>query len=108
MPIIEEERKSSRKGSAYDKATKGTPTGKAGAPCKGKSAGGRETVKKSRGGKGSMYDKTTRSTARMEKEFSGRVKEASKGALWQRCTRRSMPTRTRVVHRGSSSLIFNL
>jgi len=108
VPVTEEERKSSRKGSACDKATKDTPTGEAGAPCKGKSAEGRETVKKSRGGKGSMHDKTMRSTARMEKEFSSRVKEASKGALWQRCARKSMPTRTRVVHRGSSSLISNL
>lgn len=107
MPVIEKE-KNSRKGSACDKATKDTPTGEVGMPYKGKSVGGREIVKKSRGGKGSIHDKATRSTARMEKKFSGRVKKANKRTLWQRCTRRSMPTRTRVVHRGSSSLISNL
>jgi len=76
--------------------------------CKEKSTGGRETVKESKGGKGSACDKVTRSTARMEKEFSDGVKEASRGALWQRCAGKNMLTKTRVVYRGSSSLVPNL
>jgi len=49
-----------------------------------------------------------RSTARIEKEFSGRVKEESKEALWQRCTWGSMFTRIRLVYKRSSSIIPNM
>jgi len=35
---------------------------------------------------------------RMEEEFSDGVEEESRGALWQRGTRGSTPTRVRVVH----------
>jgi len=44
-----------------------------------------------------------RSTARIEKEFSGRVEEESKGTLWQKNAKESTPTRVRVVYRGSNS-----
>ena len=45
-----------------------------------------------------------RSTARrVEKEFSSRVEEESRGTLWQRSARESMPTRVRMVHRASNS-----
>jgi len=40
---------------------------------------------------------------RMEKEFSDRVEEESKGILWQKDTRGSTSTRVRVVYRGSNS-----
>ena len=46
-----------------------------------------------------------RSTARMEKELSGRVKEESRKALQQRCTRGSMPIRIRLVYERGSSII---
>jgi len=49
-----------------------------------------------------------RSTARIEEEFGGRVKEESKGALWQRSAGGSMPIGIRVVHRGSNSFVPNL
>jgi len=41
----------------------------------------------------------------MEEKFRGRVKEESRGALWQRYTRGSTPIRIRLVHgRGSSTI----
>jgi len=43
-----------------------------------------------------------KSIARVE-ELDGRIKEKSKGALWQRSTRRSMSTGVGMVHKRSNS-----
>jgi len=47
-----------------------------------------------------------RDIARIKEEFSGRVKEESKGALWQRSARESMPIRIRIVHKRSDSNVY--
>jgi len=44
-------------------------------------------------------------TKNMENKFGGRIEEESRGALWQRDTRESIPTRVRMVHEGSDSNI---
>jgi len=82
---------------------KGTSERKAGVPCKGKSAGDREEVKKSRGKKSNMHGQATRSTARIEKEFNKRVKEEGRGALWKRYPRRGMIIRIGMVHKRNNS-----
>jgi len=91
-----------------DKAIKGAPTEEASMPCKGKSAGRRKKVEKSRGRRDGIYDQATRSAVRVEEELSRRAKEKSRGILWKRCSRRDMITRTKIVYEGSSSVIPNL
>ena len=86
---------------ACDKATKGIAKGEASTPCKGRSIG--KKVEKNRREGDGMCDQATRSTARIKEEFSGRIGEKSRGTLWQRSTRRSMPTGVRMVYRGSNS-----
>jgi len=49
-----------------------------------------------------------RSATRVEEELSKRAKEKNRGTLWKRCPRRGMITRTRMVYKGSSSVIPNL
>jgi len=85
------------------KATKGTAKGEAGISCKGRSAG--KKVEEGKRGGGGTCDQATRSTARMEEEFGRRIEKESKGTLWQRSTRESMPTRVRVVYGESNSNI---
>ena len=68
------------KGSACGKAIKGTARREAGTPCKGKSIG--KKVEEDRGRRGSVCGQAIRGIARVEEEFSSRVEEKSKGALW--------------------------
>jgi len=96
------------KGSACGKATKGTARGKTGIPYKGKSAGRRKKVKEGRRRRGSAHDQATRSTARVEEELSRRAKKKGKETLWKRCPRRGMIIRTKMVYKGSSSVIPDL
>jgi len=67
-------------GGMCGKATKGTAKEEAGMPCKGKSIG--KKVEEGRRGESSACGQATRSAARIEKEFSGRIEEKSKGTLW--------------------------
>jgi len=98
-----------RKGGICGKATKGTARKETGMPCKGKSTGKGEEVKESRERRDGACGYATRSTARkVKEEFSGRIEEKSRGTLWQRNTRGSMPTRVRVVHREGNSVVPGL
>ena len=83
------------------KTTKGIAKGKASVPYKGRSTG--KEVKEGRKGEGSTHGQATRSAARMEEEFNGRIEEESGRTLWQRSARGSMPTGVRIVHRGGNS-----
>ena len=78
MSVIEEEEKDGM----YGKAIKGALTERASIPYKGRSAGRRKKVEKGRERGGSTCGQATRSAARIEKEFGGRVKEESKEVLW--------------------------
>jgi len=49
-----------------------------------------------------------RSAVGVEKEFSDRVEEESRGTLWQRSTRESISTRARIVHEEGSGFVLNL
>jgi len=97
-----------RKGGVCGKATKGAPIEEASMPCKGKGTGSRKKVEESRRGRGSMRGQATRSAARVEEELSRRAKKKSRGTLWKRCPRRGAIIRTRIVYKGSSSVIPNL
>ena len=97
-----------RKDGMCGKATKGTPTGGASVPCKGKGAGRRKKVKKNRGGRGSTRDQAMRSAAKVEKELSRRVKKESGGALWKRCPRRGAIMGSRIVYKRGSSFVSSL
>jgi len=92
------------------KAAKGVPTEGASTPCEGKSTGRgrRKKVEKSRGRRGGMCGQATRSTAKVEVELSRRAKKKSRGTLWKRCPRRGTIIRTRIVYKGSSSVVPNL
>jgi len=88
--------------SVCSKAIKGIAKGEACMPCKGKST--EKKVKKDRReGDSSTHGQAIESIARMKEEFGRRIEEESRGTLWQRSARGSMPTRVRVVHRGSNS-----
>jgi len=89
------------KNSACSKATKSTPTEGAGTSYKGRSA--RKRIEKSGEKESSMCGKVTRSAVRVEEKLSSRIKEESRGALQQGSTRRSMPTRVRMVYKRSNS-----
>jgi len=39
-----------------------------------------------------------RSIARVEKELSGKIEKEGRGTLWQRSTRKGMPTGIRIVY----------
>jgi len=104
VPIIGEE----GRGSVCGKAIKGALTEGASMPCKGKSAGRRKKIEKSRGRRDGICGQATRSTARVEEELSKRAKEKSRGTLWKRCPRRGTITRTRMVYKRSSSVVPNL
>jgi len=90
-----------RKGSTCGFAIKGVLIEGASAPCKGRSTG--KKVKEGRRGEGGAHGQAIRSTARVEKKFGRRVKEESRGVLWQRGTRGSMSIRIRIVHERSDS-----
>jgi len=49
-----------------------------------------------------------RSAIGVEKKFSSRVEKESRGTLWQRSTRESMPTRARMVPKEGSGFVLNL
>ena len=68
-----------------------------------RSTGRRKKVVESRGREGSTHGQAMRDIARIEEKFSGRVKEESRGALWQRSARESIPIRIRMVHKRSDS-----
>ena len=70
------------KGGTCSKTAKGTLTEEASMPCKGRSTGRRKIVEEDRGRGSSICDQATRSTARMEEEFSRGVEEESRGVLW--------------------------
>ena len=99
VSVIGEEEKDS----ICSEAAKGAPTEEAGAPCKGKSTGRRKKVEEDGERRGSMCGQATRSTARVEKEFGGKVEKKSKETLWQRSAGGSISTRVRIVHRESNS-----
>ena len=101
MSIIK--RKSKRKGGVYSKATKGTPTERAGTSCKEKGTERRKKVKEGRERRGSVHGQATRSAARIEEEFNRRVKEEGRGALWKRHPRRDVTIRIGMVHKGNDS-----
>jgi len=88
---------------------KSTPTreGEAGMPSKGKSAGRRKEVEKSRGGK-SGVPCTGKSTARVEEDLGGKAEDKSRGVLWERHPRRGTVIRARVDDERSSSLVPSL
>ena len=88
------------------KAAKDTPTEGAGMLYKGRSAGKR--VEESRGRKSSMHGQAMRSIARMEEELSGKIEEEGEGALRQGGTRRSTPTRVKIVYGRSNSDICTM
>jgi len=69
--------------------------------CKGRSIG--KKVKEDRERKSSVYGQAIRSAARVKEEFSSRVEEESRGALWQGDAKRSIPTRVKMVHERSNS-----
>jgi len=98
------------KGGVCGKAAKGAPTEGASMPCEEKSAGRgrRKKVEESRGKRGGACGQVTRSTASIEEELSRRAKKKSRGTLWKRCPRRGAIIRTRMVYKGSSSVIPNL
>jgi len=99
VSIVGEEEKDS----ICSEAAKGTPTEGAGTPCKEKSAGRRKKLEEDGERRGSMCGQATRSTARVEKEFGGKVEKKSKETLWQRSAGGSISTRVRIVHRESNS-----
>ena len=78
MSIVEKK----GKGGTCNKAIRGTPTERAGMPCKGRSIGKRKKIKESKERGGSMCGQAIRGVARMKKEFSDKVEEESKGVLW--------------------------
>jgi len=90
-----------RKGNTCDKATKGTVRRETSTPCEGRSTG--KKVKEDRKRRGNMYGQAMRGIARVEEEFSSKVKEESGGALHQEGTRRSTTTGVRIVHERSDS-----
>jgi len=90
--------------SVCDKATKSTAKGEAGMPYKGRST--RKKVKEDKRGGGGAHGQAMRSTARMKEEFGERIKEKSRGTLWQRSARGNTPTGVRVVYRGSNSDVY--
>ena len=98
------------KDSICSKAAKGAPTEGASMPCEGKSTGRgrRKKVEESRGRRGGMCGQATRSAAKVEVELSRRAKKKSRGTLWKRRPRRDAIIRTRMVYKGSSSIVPNL
>jgi len=68
-----------KKGNTYGKATKGTAKRETSTLYKGKSIG--KKYKKDRGRRSGMCGQAMRSTARIEKELSSRIKKKSKGTL---------------------------
>ena len=91
------------KGSTCGKATKGIARRETSALYEGKST--EKKIKEDRGRRGGTYGQATRGTARVEKEFSSRVEEESRGALQQGDTERSTPTRVRMVYERNDSNI---
>jgi len=83
------------------KATKGAARRETSMSCEERSAG--KKVEEDRGRRGSTHSQAMRGTARVEEEFSSRVKKESGGALWQGGARRSTPTRVRIVYKRSNS-----
>jgi len=96
------------KGGVCGKATKGALTEGAGGPYKEKGAGRRKKVEENRGGRGSMHGQATRSTAKVEKELSRRVKKESGGVLWKRRPRRGAIMGSRMVYERGSSFVPSL
>ena len=96
------------KGSACGKATKGTPTEGAGVSCKGKNTGRRKKVEESKRERGGTRGQAMRSAARVEEKLSRRAKKKSRGTLWKRRPRKGAIIRTKMVYKGSSSVIPNL
>ena len=93
-------------GGACGNATKDTAREEAGMPCKGRSAG-KEVEEDGTGGDGAR-GQATKSIARMEEEFSRRIEEEGRGALWERRSRRGAIMGARLVYEGGGGIVLDL